>query len=66
MILLSFSQLHHTTEGQIVCITCGLYLEGEEEYKVHTQTHKLLTCEDCSETFTRRQQYLVHVAVSFI
>lgn len=55
-------QLHHTTEGQIVCITCGMYLEGEEEYKAHSQTHKLLTCEDCSETFTRRQQYLVHMA----
>lgn len=43
-----------------------MYLEGEEEHKAHAQTHKLLTCEDCSETFTRRQQYLVHMAVSFV
>lgn len=55
-------QLRHTTEGQIVCIACGVYCEGEADYRAHSETHKLWTCEECSESFTRRQQFLVHMS----
>ncbi|KAK3910991.1 Zinc finger protein 226 [Frankliniella fusca] len=55
-------QLRHTSEGQLVCITCGAYCEGEDEYRSHSESHKQWTCEECSESFTRRQQYLVHMA----
>lgn len=54
-------QLRHTSMGQLVCITCGTFCESETEYKAHTETHKQWACEECSEKFTRRQQYLVHM-----
>lgn len=55
-------QLRHTSEGQLVCITCGAFCEGEDEFRSHSETHKQWACGVCSESFTRRQQYLVHMA----
>jgi len=58
-------QLRHAAEGQFVCLTCGTYIEGKEAFDAHVSTHKKWSCKECNESFTRRQQYLVHKLVSF-
>ncbi|XP_075217511.1 uncharacterized protein LOC142322378 [Lycorma delicatula] len=51
------------SKDHIICLTCGLTFETEEELRNHDQTHTYnsFTCQTCNEKFTRRQQYIVHI-----
>nr|XP_027233115.1 GDNF-inducible zinc finger protein 1-like [Penaeus vannamei] len=54
----------HASESEIVCQKCGVFCQGNENFKAHMAEHVKATdfhCHICTASFRRRQQYNDHL-----
>lgn len=61
-----FNHYNHHANGKFVCQGCGLFLDTMEEFETHRERHEQerpWKCTRCATTFSRRQQYVVHMEV---
>ena len=64
-----FNHYNQHANGKFVCQGCGLFLDTKEEFEAHRERHEQerpWKCTRCATSFSRRQQYLVHMVVSEI
>ena len=62
-----FNHYNHHANGKFVCQGCGMFLDTKAELEAHKEKHELdrpWKCTRCATTFSRRQQYVIHMTVS--
>lgn len=61
-----YHHLKQHAEDKIVCMECGTLSATVQEHAEHFAAHdkdRPWKCEKCSDSFSRRQQYLIHMKV---
>jgi len=61
-----FNHYNQHANGKFVCQGCGLFLDTKAEFDIHKERHEQerpWKCVRCATTFSRRQQYVVHMEV---